>query len=996
MADQTCLQHDHQPPGDPRLAIPGYPVSCFNNDRPNKARLRPAPYTVKPYSWDSRTSVGRGPATRVVVHGFDPLMVTETKIRSALGQYGDVSEVNNLTDPQTGAFLGICTVSYRDRLPARGERGIKAIDAARRAEKEGSGQRIDQWTVKIDRDAEAVRSKRMADRVIKKRQESLALLLQQERTVTPTATSMPKRDVPVAPPNAPRGPAPKPPQGPKPNVKPPPAPKPAAHVLVENEPVIGSLKRKPYIFVAHCYVPVLGTTIKHLQNRMRMYDWRDVRCDRGGYYLIFDDSKRGEDECARCFRESHMQPLFTYTMNMECQQYGNPNYERSPTPERVAAEQLERDERKKVREEDELDYVNEKRHRAKNLDLATAALEKLFPELTSMILADIKAGIVKPKVFELLNPERHVDRRKRLGIPDPSIPDTQRPLGFAGRADEVYSGGYRKSFSRFDRKKPTEVRSTGNAFTDERRRRRPQRPMQNLHRRLVDFIDSDESEDERHTSVTRASDGADSRPLSDASKSPARFEVDDDGYLTPHTKRPKLDSPWSMDSDQESTDVPLISTHKAKSADKEPEDMSMTELKKLVSSSTLSKNTKLYKRAVAELQRRKDSDFVDERATVHDETDSITATPEPADITKANKKVAKTTTKRKTKKEQLVEDAASATPEASAEIEHEVSVVEEVEEGAISWQTTNSRRRIVEDDMDIVLDLDGWQNLVKTDEDLRLLKEALADYGSVALNSEPNTYAWTEKQIKRMNNGNLRGPVKVSPLIDGYYVPNGTGCARSEGYRKIKQDEKGLYLPHRIKVKEQREKLQDEARKNKSHGANGVLSVDEKTHKAVAALNSNVTSRSYRAESRRLNNEIQQTLSLIQLENADVAIRFNQLKKRKKLVRFDRSSIHGWGLYTQENIVANDMIIEYVGEKVRQRVADVREWMYDKQGVGSSYLFRIDDDMVIDATKKGGIARFINHSCMPNCTAKIISVGRSKRIVIYALRDVAKGMFLCI
>ena len=87
------------------------------------------------------------------------------------------------------------------------------------------------------------------------------------------------------------------------------------------------------------------------------------------------------------------------------------------------------------------------------------------------------------------------------------------------------------------------------------------------------------------------------------------------------------------------------------------------------------------------------------------------------------------------------------------------------------------------------------------------------------------------------------------------------------------------------------------------------------------------------------------------------------------------------------------MIIEYVGDRVRQRVADLREINYQKQGIGSSYLFRIDEDTVVDATKKGGIARFINHSCMPNCTAKIIKVDGTKRIVIYALRNIDKGMF---
>jgi histone-lysine N-methyltransferase SETD1 len=94
-----------------------------------------------------------------------------------------------------------------------------------------------------------------------------------------------------------------------------------------------------------------------------------------------------------------------------------------------------------------------------------------------------------------------------------------------------------------------------------------------------------------------------------------------------------------------------------------------------------------------------------------------------------------------------------------------------------------------------------------------------------------------------------------------------------------------------------------------------------------------------------------------------------------------------------ENIPKDEMIIEYVGEEVRQQIAELREARYLKSGIGSSYLFRIDDNTVIDATKKGGIARFINHSCMPNCTAKIIKVEGSKRIVIYALRDIAQSRF---
>ena len=46
-----------------------------------------------------------------------------------------------------------------------------------------------------------------------------------------------------------------------------------------------------------------------------------------------------------------------------------------------------------------------------------------------------------------------------------------------------------------------------------------------------------------------------------------------------------------------------------------------------------------------------------------------------------------------------------------------------------------------------------------------------------------------------------------------------------------------------------------------------------------------------------------------------------------------------------------------------QVMADMREKQYEEQGIGSSYLFRVDQDTIIDATKCGNLARFINHSC---------------------------------
>lgn len=125
-------------------------------------------------------------------------------------------------------------------------------------------------------------------------------------------------------------------------------------------------------------------------------------------------------------------------------------------------------------------------------------------------------------------------------------------------------------------------------------------------------------------------------------------------------------------------------------------------------------------------------------------------------------------------------------------------------------------------------------------------------------------------------------------------------------------------------------------------------------------------------------------------EGADL-LKATQLKARKKRLRFQQSKIHDWGLVALEPIDAEDFVIEYVGQLIRRRVSDIREHYYEKIGIGSSYLFRLDDDYVVDATKRGGIARFVNHSCEPNCYTKVISVEGQKKIFIYAKRHIAAG-----
>ena len=123
----------------------------------------------------------------------------------------------------------------------------------------------------------------------------------------------------------------------------------------------------------------------------------------------------------------------------------------------------------------------------------------------------------------------------------------------------------------------------------------------------------------------------------------------------------------------------------------------------------------------------------------------------------------------------------------------------------------------------------------------------------------------------------------------------------------------------------------------------------------------------------------------------DNVVKINQLHTRAKQLRFAPSKIHHFGLFAKEPIKDRDMVIEYVGELIRLRLADHREQQYERQGIGSSYLFRLDDQYAVDATRRGNIARFLNHSCEPNCVARIVSVGNEKRIVIYSNRDIQPG-----
>lgn len=98
------------------------------------------------------------------------------------------------------------------------------------------------------------------------------------------------------------------------------------------------------------------------------------------------------------------------------------------------------------------------------------------------------------------------------------------------------------------------------------------------------------------------------------------------------------------------------------------------------------------------------------------------------------------------------------------------------------------------------------------------------------------------------------------------------------------------------------------------------------------------------------------------------------------------SSMHGLGAFAIAPIPAGTRLIEYAGARITPDEADER--YPDEPGVEHhTYLFAIDDDIVIDASVDGNDARFINHSCDPNCDAVV----ENGHIWIETIRDIAPG-----
>jgi uncharacterized protein len=103
-----------------------------------------------------------------------------------------------------------------------------------------------------------------------------------------------------------------------------------------------------------------------------------------------------------------------------------------------------------------------------------------------------------------------------------------------------------------------------------------------------------------------------------------------------------------------------------------------------------------------------------------------------------------------------------------------------------------------------------------------------------------------------------------------------------------------------------------------------------------------------------------------------------------KIIR-KRSRLHGFGVFASEPINKNKRIIDYAGELITNKQSEKREDVYLAKGC--IWVFRVNRNWSRDAAVGGNVARFINHSCKPNCYIDV----QGRTIWVRAAKPIGKG-----
>ncbi|KAB5570362.1 hypothetical protein GE09DRAFT_705644 [Coniochaeta sp. 2T2.1] len=114
-------------------------------------------------------------------------------------------------------------------------------------------------------------------------------------------------------------------------------------------------------------------------------------------------------------------------------------------------------------------------------------------------------------------------------------------------------------------------------------------------------------------------------------------------------------------------------------------------------------------------------------------------------------------------------------------------------------------------------------------------------------------------------------------------------------------------------------------------------------------------------------------------------------KKQYAQVSVIKTEKKGYGLRADVALEANDFIFEYIGEVINEPTFRRRMLQYDDEGIKHFYFMSLTKNEFVDATKKGNLGRFCNHSCNPNCYVDKWVVGDKLRMGIFAGRSIKPG-----
>lgn len=692
--------------------------------------------------------------------------------------YGDIEKLELKVDPSTGASLGLCSIRYRESKSDKSH----AHECAKRATKEGNGSKIGMNEMKVEFDRDGQVCKKIMERLLAEKRKAQEVLQRKAMMVRHQVQNRDSRfrdrddwstfgysPESRAGARSPHGRALTP--GHTSEMRSPSredkrtSPLPQRDGWVPN--ALDRIKQEPYIHIPASAIPPEEKFIPHLKGKLKKYEWTRIYVDRCGFYIVFKDGR----EADRCYRQSKEDTFFTFIMVMHFFPLGNPNNS-SEDQDRCTVSEI-----KKYRQ----------------VDIVTEVTDGLIKEMSLALMKDIKRRIAAPAFYDFLNPTQFKKVSEKGGSPEPApatkdddklprlgVPVKEYKPSTASKPTASSAAVKLATLPRFKKRVVVTSSSglTASLALNDSGKKLVKTDARPLHHQLNNYHSDVGSDDESST--------LDQRPVSRGFST-----ADDDSMVTtPQAgsvvigKRKRSgqcssrlrDTPFSSEDEDEKKDSDrktiddddLLSVADAVMPD--ANDLDDIDAFLLVSQAKeASKTSSAAKKRLRELDFTSSEDESDNEIgkgvgmpnpTQEVKSRTELRLPEDEDTvmsgTRLEKRPAKLAKKAACKagRQPKQHTAKVVTKEKKSSSSTKRGRVTELLQWAIP--TPGESQPTIMDDSSIILDLDGWQDLVKDDEDFECLRIALegtkkADIGNTAV------WAYNQKEVKASNSDGLRG-----------------------------------------------------------------------------------------------------------------------------------------------------------------------------------------------------------------------------------------------